>query len=137
MRRLLVIATAPIDDAVLREEVRQHAGSEEAEIYVVAPAARLSRLRWLASDEDEARAKATEVAREMEQALEETGSVDAEVGDPDPIQAIEDALRLFPADELLVVTRSGSEASWLEKGKAKEALERLGLPVTRLTVERH
>jgi hypothetical protein len=96
VRRLLVIATAPIDDAVLREEVRQHAGSEEAEIHVVAPAARLSRLRWLASDEDEARAKATEVAREMEQALEETGSVDAEVGDPDPIQAIEDALRLFP-----------------------------------------
>ena len=129
-----MIATAPVDDDALREEVRRHAGSEEAEIHVVAPAARLSRLRWLASDEDEARANATEVAREMEQALEETGNVDSEVGDPDPIQAIEDALRIFPADELIVVTRSGPESSWLEDVSAKDAFERFGLPVTRLTV---
>jgi len=134
VRRLLVIATAPVDDDALREEVRRHAGSEEAEIHVVAPAARLSRLRWLASDEDEARANATEVAREMEQALEETGNVDSEDGDPDPIQAIEDALRIFPADELIVVTRSGPESSWLEDVSAKDAFERFGLPVTRLTV---
>ena len=56
------------------------------------------------------------------------------MGDTDPVQAIEDALRTFPADEVLVVTRPDDDASWLEQDSAQEARERFGVPVTRLTV---
>ena len=134
-RRLLVVTTGPADEAVLREEVRQHAAGEEAEIHVVAPASELSPLQWLASDEDRARAKAGSVAREATKAVKETGEVEeAEVGDPDPVQAIEDALRTFPADELIIVTRPGEEATWLEKGSPEEAFARFDLPVTHLVL---
>jgi hypothetical protein len=134
-RRLLVVTTGPVDESALREEVRQHAAAGEAEIHVVAPAAELSRLQWLASDEDSARARAGKVADEATKAVEETGEVEeAEVGDPDPVQAIEDALRTFPADELIIVTRPGEEATWLEKGSPEEAFERFDLPVTHLVL---
>jgi len=64
----------------------------------------------------------------------EAASTETEVGDTDPVQAIEDALRTFPADEVLVVTRPDDDASWLEQDSAEEARERFGVPLTRLTV---
>jgi len=133
-KKLLVVATAPVEPGPLQDAVREHAG-DEAEIRVVAPAADVSPLQWLASDEDEAREKAAGVATEAAESVEpEAARTEAEVGDTDPVQAIEDALRTFPADEVLVVTRSEDDASWLEQDSAEEARERFGVPVTRLTV---
>ena len=133
-KKLLVVATAPVEPGPLRDAVREHAG-DEAEIRVVAPAADVSPLQWLASDEDEAREKAAGVATEAAESVEpEAARTEAVVGDTDPVQAIEDALRTFPADEVLVVTRPEEDASWLEQDSAEEARERFGVPVTRLTV---
>jgi hypothetical protein len=133
-KKLLVVATAPVEPGPLREAVREHAG-EEAEIRVVAPASDVSPLQWLASDEDAAREQASEVASEAAQTVEpEAARTEAEVGDTDPVQAIEDALRTFPADEVIVVTRPDDEAAWLEQDSAEETRERFGVPVTRLTV---
>lgn len=133
-RRLLVVTTAPVEGAALRERVREHTGGEEPELKIVAPAADVSPLQWLASDEDRARDKAAELAESTAGAVGEEAAVETDVGDPDPVQAIEDALRTFPADEVIVVTREGDEASWLEKDAGAEANERFGIPVTHLTV---
>jgi hypothetical protein len=134
-KRILVVTTAPVPGESLRDRVRAEAGAEDAEVKVVAPAADLSPLDWLANDEDEARGVAAERAREAETAVEpDADSVQAEVGDTDPVQAIEDALREFPADELMLVTHRDVEAGWLEEGTAEEALARFDLPVTHLVV---
>ena len=85
---------------------------------------------------DEARAEAEDVAREAAEAVKGTASVETEVGDPNPLQAIEDALRSFPADELIIVTPPGSEADWLEEDTTRETLERLGLSITHLAIDR-
>ena len=131
---MLVVATAPVEETVLRDRVREHAGPD-AEVRVVAPASDLSPLEWLATDEDEARGEAAGIARSAERAVQsEAGRVETEVGDSDPVQAIEDALRQFPADELIIVTRTGDKAGWLEKDSAEEASERFGAPVTHLVV---
>jgi len=133
-KKLLVVATAAVEPGPLREAVREHAG-DSAEIRVVAPASDVSPLEWLASDEDEARDKASAVASDAAATVEpEAARTEAEVGDTDPVQAIEDALRTFAADEVLVVTRPDEDASWLEQDSAEEARERFGVPVTRLTV---
>jgi hypothetical protein len=133
-KKLLVVATAPVEPGPLREVVREH-GGDQAEIRVVAPASDVSPLQWLANDEDAAREKAAGVASEAAQTVEpEASRTKAEVGDTDPVQAIEDALRTFPADEVLVVTRSDDDASWLEQDSVEAARERFGVPVTRLTV---
>jgi hypothetical protein len=133
-KKLLVVATAPVEPGPLRDAVREHAG-DDAEIHVVAPASDVSPLQWLASDEDKAREKAAKVASGAAESVEpEAARTEIEVGDTDPVQAIEDALRTFPADEVLVVTRPDDDASWLEEDSAQEARERFGVPVTRLTV---
>lgn len=134
-KRILVVATAPVREESLRGRVRAEAGSEDAEVRVVAPAAEISRLDWLTNDEQEARAAAGERALDAGFAVApEARSVDAEVGDTDPVQAIEDALREFPAEELVLVTHPDEDAGWLEEGTAEEAFARFDLPVTRLVV---
>jgi hypothetical protein len=133
-KRLLVVTTIPVEGEILRNRVREHAG-EAAEIRIVAPASDLSPLEWLATDEDAAREEAAEIAAAAERAVEpEARAVETEVGDPDPVQAIEDALRQFPAEEVLVVTRPGDEAGCLEQDAAEEASERFGVPVTHLVL---
>lgn len=134
-RRLLVVTTAPVEGESLREQVRRHSGADDAEVRVVATASDLSPLDWLASDEDEARAEAAERADEVGRAVAPDAPVETEVGDADPVQAIEDALRTFPADELVLVTRREDKAGWLEEGTAGEALARFSLPVTHLVVD--
>jgi len=59
---------------------------------------------------------------------------EGQVGDSDPVKAIEDALREFPAEEVLIVTRPDDDASWLEEGSGQTAQSRFGLPVTLVTV---
>jgi hypothetical protein len=53
------------------------------------------------------------------------------------VKAIEDALRTFPADEVILVTLPDEDAAWLERGSAKTALNRFSLPVTHLVVENY
>jgi len=60
--------------------------------------------------------------------------VDSQVGDVDPLQAIEDALRTFPADEVLVLTAPDEKATWLEAGLGEDARERFSVPVTHLVL---
>jgi hypothetical protein len=116
--------------------VRDHAVGEDAELRVVATASDLSPLAWLATDEDKARREAGQRAADVGEAVApEADEVETEVGDTDPVQAIEDALRTFPADELLLVTRPDDAAGWLEEGAAAEALARFSLPVTHLVVD--
>jgi hypothetical protein len=69
----------------------------------VAPASDISRLDWLTNAEDDARAEARSLAHKTAEATP-TRDVEEQVGDSDPVKAIEGALREFPADEVLVVT---------------------------------
>jgi hypothetical protein len=131
-RRLLVVATASVPAGDLRTSVRAHAG-EDAEILVVAPASGISRLDWLTNAEDDARTDAAERGDELAD-VAPTDDVESRVGDSDPVKAIEDALRTFPADEV-IVTLSDEDAAWLEKGSAETALNRFSLPVTHLVVK--
>ena len=131
-RRLLVVITTEVADGVLRELVRSRAG-DDAEMLVVAPASEISRLDWLTNAEDDARTEAASLAVKTAEAPP-TEDVEARVGDSSPVKAIEDALREFPADEVLVVTRPDNDASWLEEGSGETAQTRFRLPVIRVTV---
>jgi hypothetical protein len=130
--RILVVATAPDPEDELLDGLRR-SGDEDVEVLVVAPASDMSFLEWIADQGDAARAEASRRARQASEAIAPAGKVvAAEVGDPNPLTAIEDALRTFPADELVVVTRPDEAATWLEQEVIRAGLERLGLPITRL-----
>jgi hypothetical protein len=126
-RRLLVVTTVPDAGDAVHSRVREHAGGEDAEVRVVAPAADVSPLQWLTNDEDAARAEAGVAAARTADAV---GGAEVEVGDSDPVKAIEDALRTFPADEVIVVTPAGEQANWLEEDAGRDAQDRFNVPIT-------
>src|SRR5918994_4228529 len=121
-RRVLVVTPVAPDPEVL-----ERAAGPDSLTQVVVPAAGLSRLQWLTGEEDEARAAAAVAADVTEASTDER--THATVGDADPAQAVEDALRTFPADEIVIVTRPDAEAEWLRGGSVAEAMSRFDLPV--------
>ena len=58
-----------------------------------------------------------------------------EIGDGDPLQALEDALREFPADEIVVSTHPPGRSHWLELGVVENARMRYDVPVTHVVVD--
>jgi hypothetical protein len=130
MRNVLVITSSERPVAELREAL----GDDVAELRVVVPTVRQSRLQWLTNDDDDARERADDAAASIAEALP-SRKTESSAGDPDPLLAAEDALREFPADEVVVVTRPEEEATWLEQGNAEAIAQALGgLKVTRLVV---
>jgi hypothetical protein len=126
------VITAEVADDVLRDFVHSRAG-DDAEMLVVAPASDLSRLDWLTNAEDDARSEAASLAATTAEATP-TEDVEARVGDSAPVKAIEDALRMFAADEILIVAHPDDQADWLEEGTGATAQARFKLPVTRVAV---
>ncbi len=124
--------TTEVSDATLSDFVR-HRGGDGAELWIVAPASDISRLDWLTNAEDDARADAGSLA-DKTAAAAPTSDVQARVGDSDPVKAIEDALREFPADEIVVIARPDDDASWLVTGSGETAQTRFRLPVRLVTV---
>jgi nucleotide-binding universal stress UspA family protein len=101
-----------------------------ADVLVVAPALN-SRLRHWVSDEDAARRQARERAAALVERLEQLGvHAEARVGDADPLLAIADALRTFPADEIVIAARP-ERSSRLADKLASRARDRFALPVFR------
>jgi len=133
--RILVIANETVGGRVLIEELIRRAGGREAEILVVAPALN-SQLRHWVSDEDQARAAAQERVQASVARLTETGlAVRGEVGDGEPLQAMEDALRTFGADEIVISTHPVGRSHWLEQGLVQKARERFPVPITHVIVD--
>jgi len=134
-RRILVIANETVGGRPLREEVVKRAQGSNVEILVVAPALNSPVRHWV-SDEDEARAAAQQRVDASVARLAETGaSVRGEVGDAEPLQAIEDALRTFGADEIVLSTHPEGRSHWLEQGLVEEARRRFALPITHVVVD--
>jgi hypothetical protein len=134
-RQILVIANETVAGRALREAVEAAAEGYRANVLVVSPALN-SPLRHWASDEDQARAAAEERLRRSIAELERLGiSARGEVGDADPVQAIEDALRTFGADVIVISTHPEGRSNWLERGVVASARERFAVPITHVVVD--
>lgn len=135
MRRILIISNETLAGETLHEEVARRARATGAEVLVVCPALN-SRLRHWLSDEDGARAAAGKRLAESLAALSGRG-VDArgEIGDADPIAATRDALRTFPADEIVIATHPPGRSNWLERDVVNRARAAFHVPVTGIVVD--
>jgi hypothetical protein len=119
---LLIVALQPISDREIESAVEARKERDDVNVHVVAPAVTAGRFEWLTGADDDARAEAEKVADRTADAID--AEVETEVGEPDPLLAVQDALALFPADEILV---AGTPDEKMEAG-----LRELGVPVTRL-----
>jgi hypothetical protein len=134
-RRILVIANETVGGTALREEIKRRAEGYREDVLVVCPALNAPLKHWV-SDEDGARAAAQERLATSLARLAESG-VDArgEVGDGDPLQAMEDALRTFGADEVIISTHPEGRSHWLERGVVSGARERFAVPITHVVTD--
>jgi hypothetical protein len=134
-RRILVIANETVGGKMLREEIRRRAEGFQEQVLVVCPALN-SPLRHWASDEDAARAQAqVRLDRSLARLAEAGIDARGEVGDSEPLQAMEDALRTFGADELIISTHPEGRSNWLERGVVARARERFAVPITHVVVD--
>jgi hypothetical protein len=134
-RRILVIANETVGGEALAEVIRERAAEYRENVLVVTPALN-SPIRHWASDEDGARADAQERLEQSLARLREAGvNAEGEIGDSEPLQAIEDAIRTFGPDELIISTHPEGRSHWLEKGVVSGARERFALPITHVVVD--
>lgn len=137
LHRILVVANETSSGSELHDLVSERSRrglARESEVLVVAPALN-SRLRNLFSDIDPAVRDAELRLCECMDRLRVRG-VDATglVGDEDPLQAIEDILHTFPADELIVSTHTPERSNWLARDVVARARERFALPTSHVEV---
>lgn len=126
-RNVLVVALDPVPEEQIRSAIETRQEVDDVSVRVVAPATGVGPLKWLLGDEDEARAEADELADHAAHAVEAevpAEEVETEVGDRDPLVAVEDALAVFPADEIVLAGYGDDQI----EGR----LRRFGLPVERL-----
>ena len=133
-KKILALVSEPVSGEALRSAL----GPErirDAEVLVVAPALTSQTRFWL-SDVDDAIGRAEEVQQETVERMDEEG-IDAagDTGEADPLLALQDALQIFPADEIVLFTHPGGRRNWAEEGVIEEAESRFEPPVRHLVVD--
>jgi GABA permease len=134
-RRILVVANETVGGAELLDVLRAMAAGVREQILVVTPALN-SPIRHWTSDDDGARAAAQQrLDASLAQLARDGIDASGEVGDGDPLQAIEDALRTFGADEIVISTHPVGRSHWLERNVVEEAKARFAVPITHVVVD--
>jgi GABA permease len=134
-RRVLVVANETVRGEELLSTISTLALSERTQFLVVCPALN-SRLKTFTSDEDPAREAAQ--AR-LDVTLARLSSVGiaarGEVGDGDPLVAVDDAVRTFGPNEIVISTHPPGKSNWLERGIVESVRARYDVPVTHVVVD--
>ena len=136
VHRVLVVANQTVGGRALLDEISSRCAGRRSEVLVVTPALTSSQLQHWASDVDEALAAAKERLEASVAAIRGLGlEARGVVGDQDPNVALEDALREFAADEVIISTHPPERSRWLEHGVVEKAREEVPLPLTHVVVD--
>lgn len=133
---LLVVVAQAARGEDLRRRLASFSSGRPLELRVLAPAFASSALEYIASDVDEGIRKAR---GRLERSLVEMSGehrlhAAGEVGEADPLMAIDSALVSFPADEIVIVP-SPRRDQWAEKALFEHVCERFDLPVRQIELE--
>jgi GABA permease len=133
-RRILVIVDGAVADETTARAIELASTGYRTRVLVLSPA-RVSPIDHWTSAVDGAHAQAQRYLDESLTRLRDAGiEARGEIGDEDPLRAIEDALRTFGADAIIVVTPpEGQRAS--SRDVAAGARARFALPVTHLVAD--
>lgn len=134
--RLLVVANETVGGKALLGEIRSRCHERDCDVFIVTPALVGSRAAHWASDVDAAIEQARQRIEVSVAAIRDLGlRASGQIGDSDPNVAIEDALRAFPADEIVISTHPPERSRWLEGGVVRRAREEIDLPITHVVVD--
>ena len=130
-RHVLVVANETLAGDALCERLTG-ADGESVEVDLLAPVV-TSRVHYVMSDIDRELAKArTRLERSLAWAKDHGILAHGEVGDPNPTTALEDQLRDFGADEVIVFTQARGSQSWQEREELERLRGELDVPVVQI-----
>jgi len=129
-RRVIAVVTDELHGNEPMEQICAHANGDGVEVRVVVPAVEASPLEHTLGDIDGPRRQAEERLERALRLLKRSDvRVSGEVGDPDPVQAAQDALLKAPADEVLIFEHCESQKQWYENGLLERAQEEIEPPL--------
>jgi uncharacterized protein (DUF302 family) len=135
-RRVIAILTDNLHGSEPVEEILANADRDGVELRVVVPATEANALQHTLGDIDEPKHEAEERLERALGALRQNGiEVSGEVGDPDPVQAAQDALLKSPADEVLIFEHCEEQSRWYEEGLLEKAQEGIEPPLRVVVVQ--
>jgi hypothetical protein len=122
--RVLVLAVTEATPAAAQRIVDITGSPSDVRLLVPVPSHRLD--RWLSAEDDARHEAEAQLARSAGVLVAAGLPVSGSVGDHDPAQALEDELRGYPADEVVLLSSGGSDP--LAKVET-----RLSLPLRRVS----
>jgi hypothetical protein len=134
MRSYLVVANQTLGGEHLIERVRQCLAHGPCRYHIVVPATPQGELLTWTEGKSTAIAQ-DRLDRALAQFRELGAEADGEVGDKNPILAIEDALRHGAFDEIILSTLPPGLSRWLKLDLPSRVGARFNLPVTHLVAE--
>ena len=135
MRSYLVVGNQTLTSPELATAIGELMAAGPTDFHVVVPATPNQKgFTW---DENEARAVARERLNEFIGQLKSMGAqASGEVGSRDPIEAVQDALRGHPADEIILSTLPPGISRWLGQDVPTRLRGSVLVPVTVVTATR-
>ena len=132
-RHVLVVAERPLAGEELRRQLQPEPGVA-VELDVLSPVM-ASRAHHWAGDIDREREQArVRLEASLAWAVQQGFVAKGEVGDPDAMGAIEDELRDFGADEVILVTHPSERTSWLANRMLSHLKQQLEVPVREIVM---
>ena len=131
VRRVLVIADAACAPGDLSGALATQGKAQPTEVYVIAPALG-SRTARLTGDEHAYQEANAHLEATLAALAQLNVSAAGRVGPHDPLQAVDDGLREFAADEIVFAVPREGDTNWLERGVVDEARTRYPITVTEL-----
>ncbi|HET8565582.1 MAG TPA: hypothetical protein VFL77_03815 [Solirubrobacterales bacterium] len=134
--RVIAVVTDELHGEDPLEQICRNVNGEGVDVRVVVPAIEAGPLEHTLGDIDEPRHQAEErLERLLRQLRQRKVPVSGEVGDPDPVQAAQDALLKGPADEVLIFEHCDSQRQWYENGLLERAQEEIEPPLRMVFLE--
>ena len=146
MKRYLVVANQTLTGDELVRGIVACAEAQPSEFFLVVPTTPVVEM-WVEAamtpyggllPDSESADLARELAEERLQTataqLRAVGAtVHGQVGDRDPVRAVEDALTIWKCDEIIVSTLPRRISRWLHQDLPRRLEQKFGLPVTHVT----
>jgi hypothetical protein len=123
-RRLLVVANETVETDTLRQTLE-----DGAHVLVIAPALNTRIAFWAGDDRRARRYAGTRLALCLRSLAAAGIEAEGFVADADPLLAIEDALRVFDADRIVISMQPDGRSNWLARDIGARARQRFARPV--------
>ena len=132
MRSYLIVANQTLTGQALADAMAERLADGPVSAHVVVPLTRVGgRLTW---DEAASRGAAQERLDDALERLTTLGAeADGEIGDPDPVSAVRDAMRGREIDEIIVSTLPRGLSRWLGEDVPSRLRDSVRVPVTVVT----